>query len=723
MRGKLLFRVLLAGLMLMALVMAGCEGDDGDDGVAGPPGPPGAPGAPGADASVAPLVPTILVKDTAGLAVEGATVYAIPAADVAELATVPLTLEAGNYSDEAKTVDEPLEDLINANFTPTSGGVNNYISAKTDANGEAVLADLQVGDTDMYFIYVAPASTDTGRLPGGSMSRDAVSGASLDMTLTAVEVSTAPSTTGTYVGSSACLACHRSYTTQTQTAHRHGIMVAGKPGPLQDVEAEFGPTTDVYDYFAGLDMFTAGTPDIYTDGVITTPGTGGTTVWFYDFDALRGFDKFKTLTSAPATGTTVYATVRAYQEPNLDTVDDTTDVKYMMQFTNVINPADPKNGMIREALMNYGGGVYKQRYLTSYSDTADNGFSDSLYMLPLQFNSSGDDAAADRTRKVFRDYHLDYWMTGLDTVTPTFKDLPDASKSFDLNCASCHFTGFNISKNATTGEYSAEGANVIAGGEIHPLTGLQQELNNGCETCHGPGSEHISAGGNGAAIVTPGNLTAERESVICGQCHSRPKGTYDGITSNDSPLNADGKMLFPGTSRADYLANHTSRNDATTSDLWADQHSKSHHQQYTDFIASSKYRNGSSLKTCTSCHDVHAPGTDRHQLNGTSDNSLCISCHAAQSDVPAHMTEKTGFSMDIGQLVTLCIDCHSTKTAKSGAGETVGKAGASGTIYYQNDISSHRLDVPLKSDTSPTNAMPVPYTNTCGLCHVLSAPL
>lgn len=618
---------------------------------------------------VVPIEPTLLVTDTAGVAVEGATVYAIPASDVADLAAQPLALVAGNYTAEALKVDEPLEDLVNGNYTPVGGGVATYITATTDAEGKAVLTGLAV-DTTEYFIYVAPATAD--HLPGGSLCRNAVTGASLDNTVTAVTVSTTPSTDATYIGSSDCLECHADYADQKKTAHKHGIMVPGAPSGLQDL-SDFDATAGVYNYMAGIEKFEV---------------TGGTTIWFYDYDASRGFDKFKTLTSDPGAGAVVWAKVRAYQ--------DTTNNKYYMEFTNVINPDDPNDGMIRETLLNYGGGVYKQRYLTSFSP------SESLYTLPLQFNSSGKDSSSDRTRKVFRDYHLDWWLN-VDTDNPansTFKPLPVAGKSFDLNCAACHFNGFSIAKNELTGEYTAS-AVADVNGEVHPLTGLQQELNVGCETCHGPGSEHQAAGGLGKFIVTPGNLTASRESVICGQCHSRPKGTYDGITGNDSPLNVDGKMLFPGTSRAAYLAGQTSRNDATTTDFWADgEHSKSHHQQYTDFIASAKYRNGNSLKTCTACHDVHAPGTDRHQLSGTTDNSLCLSCH---TDVVStdHQVDKTGYSM--GTKI-LCIDCHMVKTAKSGAGEQNWNGG---------DISSHRFDVPLAA----ADAMPIPYNNSCGGCH------
>jgi predicted CXXCH cytochrome family protein len=645
---------------MTSFLLAGCGDDDDDD-----------------DGGAPPIEPTVQVTDSAGAVVAGAAVYAIPAADVADLAAQPLTLAAGVYDAAALNVDEPLEDLINGNYTPTGGGVGTYTSAVTDANGEAVLTGLAVGAADMYFLYVAPAAADAGHLPGGSLCRTAVSGASLDNKVTPVFISTTPSAAATYIGSSACLACHPTRDTQKQTAHRHGIMVAGSPGPLQDL-AKFAPTDGVFNYMAGLNKF--------TDGDATS---GGTTVWFYDYDATRGFDKFKTLESDPGAGATVWATVRAYKDGA---------GKFQMEFTNVINPADPNSPMTREALMNYGGGVYKQRYLTSF-DT-----SESLHLLPLQFNASGEDASTDRTRRVWRDYHLDFWMT-VDTTTPansTFKELPAASKSFDINCAPCHFTGFSITQDATTGDYSAS-AVADPNGEIHPLTGAQQELNIGCETCHGPGSEHQAAGGNGVAIVWLSYLTPEREAMVCGQCHSRPKGNDSFGVKGDAPLNGADKMLFPGTSRAAYLANQTSRHDATTSDLWADGlHSKSHHQQYTDFIQSAMYRNGSALQTCTACHDVHAPGTDRHQLTGTGDNTLCLGCHATIVNAD-HQVAETGSNLH-STAPARCIDCHAVKTAKSGAAEQDWNGG---------DISSHRLDVPL----SATDAMPIPHNNACGVCH------
>jgi len=662
-----------AALIVAAMAIGGCGGNGG-----------------GGGGITAPET-SFLVEDTSGAAVSGATVYAIPAADVAEIATVPLTLTAGNYTAGALAADEPLEDLINGNYTPAGGGVGTYKSGVTDAAGKAAISGLATGASDMYFIYVKPADNNTTVLPGGSLCRTAVSGASLDQKETAVKVSTNPSSSATFVGTTTCLNCHPSYATEKQILHKLGIMVPGSPSGLQDL-AQFGPADNVFNYGAGLAKFTAG------DNT-----TGGTTVYFSDYDATRKFDKFKTAESAPA-GETVYATVRVYK--------DAADNTYKMQFTNVANPSDNNSGMIHEVALNYGGGLYKQRYMTTLAGK------ESIYMLPLQFNARGSDSSADRTKKVWRDYHLDWWW---NTADNTFRTAPTPANSFDFQCATCHYTGYSVTQNAG-GEFVASAVS-DSNGETHPVTGTNQELNIGCESCHGPGSEHVAASGNGEFIVSPGLITPERSNMICGQCHSRSQGNDSYGIHKDSPLDNTNKMMVAGTSRAAFLAGNTSRHDANTSDLWGDgKHSKSHHQQYTDFIQSPKYRNGSSLVTCYSCHDPHAPGTDRHQLSGTSDNSLCQTCHTTVTDVVAHMTAKTGTSsMPAG---TKCIQCHNPKTATSGAGSnptTPAIGGTSGTKYYQGDISSHLFDVPPKTSVSPTNAMPVPYTNTCGGCHNYSS--
>jgi hypothetical protein len=618
-------------------------------------------------------VPTFSVMDTSGAAVQYATVYAIPTADVDALANEPLTLQStGNYTAAALAVDEPLEDLINGNYTPAGGGVSTYHSGVTDGEGKAEIADLPTGESDMFFIYVKPASGDAEHLPGGSLTRTAVSGASLDNMVTHIVVSTKPSAAATFVGSSSCLGCHSDKTAVEKTAHKNGFMVPGEPSGLQDL-SQFNADDGVYNASAALE-------NKFTES--------GTTVYFYDYDSTRKFDKFKTSETDPGAGHTVSATVKVFK--------DAADGKYKMTFTNVQNPSDPNSPFTELVDLTYGGGVYKQRYLTAQGA--------SIHMLPLQYNSRGDEASTDRVRKVWRDYHMDWWINS-PGATQTFKAQPANNNAVDVQCASCHFNGYSVSGNSTIG-FSASGV-ADPNGEKHPVTGDHQELNIGCETCHGPGSEHVAAGGQGESIVTPQNLTPERETTICSQCHSRPQGNDSLGIKKDGPLNSANKTMVAGTSRADFLANYTSRHDAsaTAGDFWSDGlHSKSHHQQYTDFIQSAMYRNGSQLETCSSCHDNHAPGTDRHQLSGTSDDSLCLSCHSSVNSSD-HQIAKSGYDMG-----ATCIECHNVKISTSGAGTNV-----TGT-YPHGDVSSHLFDVPDKTKVGSAK-MPVPYTNTCGSCH------
>lgn len=664
--------VLSAVALLASTILTGCGGS-GDSGTASTGGTP--PPASGAGA-------TFVVRDTAGVALTGATVYAIPSTDVAALAKQPITLTKGMYTADAQKVDEPLEDLINGNYTPAGSGVATYKSAVVDSAGKAVFTDLPAGAS--YFIYVKPAATDTGHLPGGSLTRLALAGSNLVGKETAVKVSTMPTAAATYIGSSLCMACHKDYVTEKKTLHKLGIMAPKSPSRSQDV-SQFSSTTDPdQNFYAGLAKFES-----------------GTTVYFYNFSN----NAFKTLTTNPTpaqigSGQPVYFTL---------TLSKNASGVYQAKFTNIITPADPNSGIVKDVALTYGGGLHKQRYLTKLGN--------STYVLPLQFNPQGSDASTESGRTQFVEYNTvssKWWDATAKTLL--MPEVVGKSKSFDIKCAGCHYTGYSVTKNAA-GEYLATGVSDYQG-EINPGTGTTQELNIGCETCHGPGSEHMAAGGQGKFIVTPKNLTPEREAMICGQCHTRAFSNDKDKLKVESPLDLNNKMPLPGISRKDFLASYVVRHDADSADgdLWGDaKHSKKHHQQYTDFIQTTKYRNGTQLLTCASCHDVHAPGTDRHQLSGTSDNTLCLNCHATKKDAAAHMNSTTGYNMGAD---TKCIQCHVTKTAKSGSGSpTTTFKSPSGQEYFQNDISSHLFDVPLYKSISATNKMPIPFTNACGICH------
>lgn len=668
-----------ATVAALVLALAGCDGDDGQDGVAGPAGPtgpsgpagPGGPeGPPGTPAGQLPIQPNGVVgfvKNTADAAVAGGTVYFVPAADVAALPATTVEVNSTN--------DEPLEDLIAANAAT-------YQKAAVGTDGAYTLTTLAAGT---YFVTFVPATSDPAHLPGGSAARLARDATTLVGTQLDLRVSSAAPADAEYVGSGVCVSCHgRAHISQTM--HRIGIWSGYESGRLQDFGPRFG--------------------DLYQAIEEKFEAVGGTTIYFYGYDAARGFDKYRTSETDPGAG--VAATVRVFR--------DGADLK--MTLTNVQNPADPARTYVVDFV--YGGGVKKQRYVTRLTNASGQYH----VMLPVQFQHDGDEAYSDRTRKVWRDYHLDFWY---DEATDTFVE-PAARRSFEKNCASCHASSAQlVGSDATTWSLkTVEDIFYDSGDFDFDGDGVKDEMNVGCESCHGPGSKHWETAGQGKYIVSPSLLTPEREAMICGQCHSRPKGAF----GTDSPVNAQGWMMKAGTSRNEFLANYaTTQLDGAAGDYYTDpdRHSKSHHQQYSDFIRSGMYKNEYALMTCATCHDPHrrteflGQTEEARQLrNDPSDNAASCGngCHDAQADDLETHLNTVGIALAANKAqYALCSDCHLTKAAKTGAGRP-GPV-INGVQYWENDISSHLFKVPDKA-LANTAGMPVPYTTgtePCRTCH------
>jgi predicted CXXCH cytochrome family protein len=96
-------------------------------------------------------------------------------------------------------------------------------------------------------------------------------------------------------------------------------------------------------------------------------------------------------------------------------------------------------------------------------------------------------------------------------------------------------------------------------------------------------------------------------------------------------------------------------------------HSKSHHQQYTDFIKSSKHRNGNHLVACADCHEPHGKTKFAHQMKLDSNSAeSCTSCHKNKADLKQHMAVTAKCTAAADKITCSC--CHNTKTMQTGAG-------------------------------------------------------
>ena len=648
---------------------------------------------------------------SAGQPVVGAKVQLVPVSAIDTTSRLTASaIYAAPYPAEA--FDEPLEDTIRLRG-------ESFPQATTDAQGNYVIATVPDGK---FFVHVTPAATDTEHLPGGDQSRASVPADQLRARSLTINLSSRPSPAARFTGSSACLTCHKDQQHWQQTAHKLGWTVPGAPGRLQDFSRH-------PQYSAALESFLE--VDTYTKGTRLELG---------DYDASRGDDKFK---------------LRAFGDRRVP-IDmpfadvylwrNSADKKYFITMVNRLNPRDPNSPAHLEIKLLYGGAVHDQRYIVS----VPSGLGDrQAWYTVLRYNMTGRDNRLHRERRVWQDYKFYlWWSNGADRSYGTADDVltapPVNNNAVQTMCAGCHLTGWERYQDKATDQWLVRAVNDPAGEMNIDDDPQPDEINIGCESCHGPGSEHVANGGRSRFIVNPKYLSSERSSVVCGRCHDRRLGYGGPYVGYTQAVNKAGDLAKPGISRHALITEYTdpSKKGPTMpgqgreDNIWPDDvHSNKPHQQYSDFLKSKMYRNERLLVTCSDCHDMHGdtpyPRWLLHDPNNAS-SPLCQRCHAV--NVLTHMEAKVNARMK-GEL-TRCIDCHMPGTANTG-----GIAGSFGRMiktppyanaqeeeasaYWEGPLKSHVFDVPSKTNVAvsgapPGRAMPIPYTNSCGTCHTVN---
>lgn len=483
-----------------------------------------------------------------------------------------------------------------------------------------------------------------------------------------------------YVGSEMCLSCHQEYTGWRNTLHATGLKSAAndafsmqlRHGVVADVDGN-----GVDDFKQGLDL-----------NLVSS-----------------AFDKYR---------------------PNAPVLGYDAAGGYKIRIGQTELP-------VRFA---YGGsGVHRQLYAVKIPvvDRADRQ-SAGHYMSPVQYNEATHQYAP---------YMPEAWYApdGSPRITPVTAtlDLPEQA-SFEKKCAGCHFTGITVIREGNEWLATAPPTVHYFEGDPHYVDldgdGYKEQVNVGCERCHGPGGKHVLGGGARDMIINPAeDFSAEQANELCGSCHAAGNSHSDGML--DYPFDEAAQQPYATNLGASLFEQFFVNAPA----LWPKgDESRQPHQQFQDMRSSTKWDAG---VRCSDCHDVHldnprqirpvmsvddSAGNTILVPTRVEDNTQCLACHAGKDSfarlrpedlldlatngaiIAEVVSEHTHhlYSPEDGVGRSLCTECHMAKVATN-------------AIDYDTASHTFRVIPPDQTlSTQQSGGMP----NSCAVrCHRQWAPI
>lgn len=193
------------------------------------------------------------------------------------------------------------------------------------------------------------------------------------------------------------------------------------------------------------------------------------------------------------------------------------------------------------------------------------------------------------------------------------------------------------------------------------------EGGHGCESCHGPGSEHVAGGGDVSKIVRFDSLSKQEVNTRCLSCH----GTSAKQRHFSSSVHASNDVGC--------LDCHSPHKSKEAQHLLVRAEPQlcygCHITQKAEFAKPYHHRVNEGLVECDDCHNVHGTTTLRQVRDLPSGDAVCYKCHADKQGpfVYEHVPVKAegctschtphGSTnprlLRVSQINLLCLQCHS----------------------------------------------------------------
>jgi predicted CXXCH cytochrome family protein len=300
------------------------------------------------------------------------------------------------------------------------------------------------------------------------------------------------------------------------------------------------------------------------------------------------------------------------------------------------------------------GGKFKQRYMIrkDFNNTKD------FILGNYQWNV--------QTKKWQKFKPWKYWYK--EAYPHDNRELPTSKV-----CDGCHFTGF-MSR------------------EVRVESGI------GCESCHGPGSNHIK--NPASKLYKASTSDPVRQNEVCLQCHLRNRDnrlkelniTQIYADARDYPLGYEA-----GRALSRYKLSAPFKMGKETKEFYANGAAKKNRTQGNEFVRSIKAKHGI---TCINCHNPHSLTPTAEKNSG---NKLCMKCHSFGSLIGPHQKDLSSHTHHKpNSKGSLCVECHMPKT-----GRHTGKSPIT--------VRSHLFGFTTPKETE-LYGMP-PKTNACYACH------